>query len=430
MSTRAIRGAMLAIVLSLAPTVGAVESWSSAGGEQVVLVEDRRAPVVTVRLQWPLGKWSVWSRSVPLEAAVESMRFDRERQVREELDRLGATLQLHVGRRSSTLILTVLREELDPALALLQRILTAERLDRAELRRRRRESNLAFKFRLTDPMFLAERSHAAALFPREDPRYRAYFDRPPAESPARLLATREALIAHPRRKIGFAGAITRNEAEAAVANLLPPKQEMPAAFERTAVGPVNSAREDAGVELKKLTQVYFSYTRPSLPLDDPDYPAFLIVDYVLGGNFYSRLASSLRHDGGESYGAWSRSYGDVDAHLYSLITFTRVDNAAATEKKLRDVVAVLHAAGIGEDERVEALAYLAGRRAFGRQAPRQILGRWFYEDSLGLSAGYLDKLVERAARLTPQQIEAFVQRFYDPRHFSMVRVGPPAPRGG
>ena len=85
---------------------------------------------------------------------------------------------------------------------------------------------------------------------------------------------------------------------------------------------------------------------------------------------------------------------------------------------------MFHEKGITEEERAAAVSYLMGSRAFQRQSADQILSRWMGELSLGLPAGFHDDLVDKAAALSLDEINAFIRDFYDPSQFSMVKAVP------
>ena len=107
---------------------------------------------------------------------------------------------------------------------------------------------------------------------------------------------------------------------------------------------------------------------------------------------------------------------------YAAWTYSRNENAAATEAKLREVLRTFHAGGITEEERADAAGYLRGRRAFTVQSPGQVLDRVLWDLSRGLEAGDRDALSERAATLPLDEVNAFIRRFYDPPRFTLVRV--------
>jgi predicted Zn-dependent peptidase len=413
-----------------APAVSseAVRSWQVDAQTRGLLIEDHRAPLVFVRLEFAAGDWSPWLRLSGAGRAFEIQLYDRDGTLRNEVDRLGVDVSLTVGRRAASLRASCLRDDLNELLHLIRRLLRNGELDRRELRRRRREDRLSWELSMRDPRFRAHRAHAELLFEAGDPRLLPYERGGRVRvGVAELAAARDRLLGLAPRRIAFAGALTLDEAVGAAERLLPPAtaEDPPGARPRLLPMREGEGRiDDVEVRLRRLTQVYFSHGRASLPYTDPEFAAFLVADHVLGGHFYSRLSTALRHQGGETYGAFSSNRGDVESGLYELSTFTHAENAAAAERELREVLELFHAAGITEEERVDAVGFLTGRLAFGRRSPEQMLDRRLRERRLGLPEGFLDAQVDRAASLELDEINDFIGRFFDPSRFRMVRVVP------
>ncbi|MBP7146884.1 MAG: insulinase family protein [Acidobacteria bacterium] len=405
---------------------GAVQSWPLDAATYVVLVEDHRVPLVEMRVVFPAGSWSPWVRDSHAEEAFEIQLHDTAGELRRRADELAADVSLAVGERTSTLQAACRAPDLPELLALVQRILVNRDFDRRELKRRSRARSIEWSASQKNPDFVLQQAGARLLFRPGDPRRRPY------EKPGRLLAdvrrlaeARDALVRLPGRTIAFAGDLTPEQARRAATGLLPDAAAARPAGAEPALLPLATERPaELSVPLPRLTQVYFGLGRELLALTDPDYPAFVVADHVLGGHFYSRLYVALRHEGGDTYGTGTIKSPDVEPGAYALWTFTRTDNAAVAERKLRAVLARLHAEGIDEDERAAAVGFLLGRRAFQRQSPAQVLDRWLWERARGLEPGTLDGLPERAARLSADDVNAFVRRFYDPARFTLVKVVP------
>jgi zinc protease len=423
-------------VLLLAALLGAVhaadapprvETWALDAGTTGALVEDHRTAVVAVVLEFPVGSWSPWARSAHGVEAFEMQRFDPEGRLRADGDRLAADVDTQADERSLRLAATCLKSDLPEVMALLKRILSNRDLDESELKRRKRGQELEWKASLKQPFFVARQASVRALFAPGDPRRLAVEKPEPDTTDAeRLVATRDAIVRLPGRVAGFAGDVTRAEVERLVAGLLPETDAKLPPDLAPAFQPILPERErkDTTVPLPRLTQVYFAFGRESLPYPDADYPAFVVADHVLGGHFYSRLYVALRHEGGETYGAGTQNLGDVVIGAYGLGTFTRTANASATETKLREALRIFREKGITEQEREDAIGYLRGRRAFDRQSPGQTLRRWLRERRLGLEDGFTERLPDRAAALSLDEINAFIARYYDPARFTMVKVAP------
>jgi predicted Zn-dependent peptidase len=410
----------------LAPLLLAVASRTVGPGTTVAHLEDRRAPVVTLVVQLPVGTHAPWARESDLETAWTIQGRDPAGTLRARADDLAVDLSLGVGPRTSTLRASFLRDDLDDAVALVRDVLANRVLDEAELKTRRR----AFRFereaeeRTTD--FRIGLETAKRLYEPGDPRRREWDDPlPPSTDVPALLAARDAALRLPGRVVGFAGALSREEAEYHAGRLaLPDVGEAPSGTTPRYRPMRASGAAVATVRVRKLTQVYFGLGRDAPSWTDPDDAAFQVADHVLGGHFYSRLSVALRHERGDTYGAWTEDTTGAAPGWVVAKTFTRAGNAEATEAHLREVLERLHEQGITEEERAEAAGYLLGRRAFAKQSPEQVLTTWMNERMLGVAEGFFDARAERAASIPLDEVNRFIRRFYDPKAWGLVRVVP------
>lgn len=410
----------------LAPLLLAVASWGVGPDTTVAFLEDRRAPIVTLLVQIPVGTHAPWSRDHDLETAWTIQDRDAPGALRARADALAVDLVLGVGPRTAILRASFLRDDLDDAVALVRDVLANRDFDADELKTRRR----AFRFerealeRTTD--FRIGLETARRLYEPGDPRRKAWEDpSPPATDARALVATRDAALRLPGRIVGFAGAISREEAEWHAGRLgLPDTGEAPAGTVPAYRSLRASRTADATVPVRKLTQVYFGLGRDAPAWTDADDAAFQVADHVLGGHFYSRLSVALRHERGDTYGAWTEDTTGSAPGWVVAKTFTRAANAGATEAHLREVLARMHEQGITEEERAAAAGFLVGRRAFARQSPEQMLTTWMNERALGLPEGFFDARAARAASVPLEEVNRFVRRFYDPKAWGLVRVVP------
>ena len=426
----------LSLLLALAVSSAAVcqenasqvQAWRLPDGTSLLLVEDHRAPLIEVRIELPAGTWSPWVRENHAEEAFEIQMFDAKGELRSRADALALDISAWMGDLASTLSLSCHKDDLGAAIGLVRDVLANRDFDRRELVRRRQRREIGWQAFLKDPWLRLGQASARLLFERDDPR------RIPHEKPetlltdtARLALIRDSLVRLPGRTVGFAGDLTREEAERLATGLLPPPAADPPPGLKYAVArltPVVERPREQVVEMPRLTQVYFACTRESLGYLDPDYAASLIADHELGGNFYSRLSVALRHEGGETYGAGVLDNGGIEPGIYALYTFTRAGNASVAEEKITQVLRRFHAEGITEQQRASAAGFLVGRRAFSRQSPGQILDERLWERRNGLPEGFKDRMAEKASTLSLDEINAFIRRFHDPARFTMIRIAP------
>jgi zinc protease len=405
----------------------AVQSWFLDDGTEVLLVEDHRSPMVTVRILFPAGSRGDWGWHNHGSTAMSIQSRDPDGELRARADDLAADVISSMGGRWAEMHVRCRKEDLPATLALVRDTMANREFDRAELRRWRKSRKVHWSSRDKDARYCQQRAVARLLYPPDDPRRRGYEDMNLAPTDAaRLAEVRDVLVRLPGRRIGFAGDLTRAEVEALVVGLLPePLEEIPAGLEprfgpMAAIGP----DDDAEVAVPRLTQVYFGYVRDALLYEDPDYPAQWIANHVLGGHFYSRLSVALRHEGGETYGTWSGGVGFASGTSYGLGTFTNVANVDVADAKLREVLRTLWERGITDEERLAALAYLRGSFPFSRQSPDQILGSALFLRHLDLPLDINEQHLAQAEALTLDEINAFIRDFFDPAHFAMIHVVP------
>ena len=336
-------------------------------------------------------------------------------------------LRTGAGSRNCWIYAWFLKADLAEALDLVRDVLANDSFERAELMRRKRQRKISWKASQKDVQFRGRQLVARSLYLRSDPR-RARFEGPLRIETDReqLRKIRDRIVRLPGRIIALSGDLEQGEAEEIARGLLPAAEAEPPIDVESALLPLRPREEraDATTRVPRLTQVYFGLGRASVPMDAPDYPAFVVANHVLGGHFRSRISMALRHEEGDTYGAFARSEGDVLPGPFVIGSFTRTDNAAAAETKMREAVRVFHQDGITEQERADAVGYLLGRTPFSRQAPTNVLFRRMSEWRLGLPGGFHDELPRRAAELTLDEINTFVYEYYLPEEFVMGRVAP------
>lgn len=419
--------AALALAATPARADDEVESWFLDDGTEVLLVEDHRSPVVSLQITFPAGTHGDWAWEHFANTAMAIQTHDPDGAFDAAADDLATDLGGWVGGLWSGINVRCRKDDLPAALGLLREIMANRNFDRAELRRWRKNRKVYWDSREKDARYCQNRAVAQLLWQPDDPRRRGYEQlRLNPTDPGALADVRDTLIRLPGRRIGVAGDLTRAEVDELVAGLLPaPLEEVPEglapSYGPTAeIGPGN----DEQIPVARLTQVYFGYARDSIRYDDEDYPAFWVANHVLGGHFYSRLSVALRHEGGETYGAWSGGLGLDATASFQLGTFTNADNVDVADGKLRDVLRTFWEDGITDEERVAALANLRGRQPFWRQSPDQILGTALFERQLGFLEGIHELHLEQAEALTLDEINAFVREFFDPADFAMIHVVP------
>ena len=321
----------------------------------------------------------------------------------------------------------VLAVRLVGGLALVVDVLHTTSWDTGELRRSDQSRRLGYRSQLEEPRFILQRAASELVYAPGDPRLRPFAPPEPyARDPEALAAARDRLLASPGRLIGFVGDVDHDTADRLARTLveaLPdPNAPAPSA---PAWLPLRTDLPETAVEtMRNINQVQFAWFSTGLAWSDDRLAAWRIADHVLARHFYARLYVALRHEGGETYGARTSKAPGNEPAAYALTTFTRADNLATTEEKLRGVLTTFHADGITEQELADAVGFFQGRQLFELEAPGQALGNALWEMRNGLEPGFDEAQVQAAAALDVETVNAFIQRFYDPARYTMLRVEP------
>jgi zinc protease len=174
--------------------------------------------------------------------------------------------------------------------------------------------------------------------------------------------------------------------------------------------------------------------------DDPDYPALLIGNYMLGGGFLnSRLAVRLRQKDGLSYGTGSQlSVSALDPYgLFIGYAIYAPQNGTRLEAGFREELARAGKDGFTAEELAAAKSgWLQSRQVSRAQDPelaRTLASALFLNRTLAWDAA----LEQKVSALTVEQVNAAVRKWLAPEKLSMVKAGDftasaaaPAPAAG
>lgn len=160
--------------------------------------------------------------------------------------------------------------------------------------------------------------------------------------------------------------------------------------------------------------------------DNPDYPALVLGNYMLGGGFLnSRLATRLRQKEGYSYGVGSGiNVSSFDE--YGRFTATAIyapQNVDKLEAAFKEEIARMLKDGFTAAE-VEAAksGYLQSRQVSRAQDNElaSLLNRYLFN---GRTLQWDTDFEAKVKGLTPEQINAAMRRYIDPAKMTIVKAG-------
>lgn len=409
---------------------GAEARVDLGGGACLVTEPDHSIPLVSISLCFRVG---MDTEAAELEGisrfAARMLRRGADglgsSAIEMAFDRLGAELSTDVSTSVTTVSLQVIRRSLEPALALLTRLLVRPDFPEAELEKLKRETVADLSEALDDDRTLCQRAFRRALF--GDHAYGRG-----AVGRATTVARFEARVARARYEsiaragqlvVGMSGDVTASEAERLTRALVAALPGGASTDPHAGEPPRRPGRHLVLVDKPDRTQTQVLIGTLGTSPHDEDHVALGAGVAVLGGTFTSRLTREVRSKRGWSYGASARASADRQRHAFTMWTFPAADDCApciALELRLLEAWV---ASGISARELSFIKRYLTRSHAFEVDTANKRLHRALDVDLLDLPRDYHTGFLDRVAGLSRDDVGEAIARRIAPADLVVVVVG-------
>lgn len=407
-----------------------------------LLPKDTRGDTVSVTANFHFGDVESLKRipapagSVAGAMLMRGSKTMSREQISQKLDVLKTTGGVGGGIQGAVIDLDTRRATLADALALAADLLKNPAFPEAEFEQLRMQAITGLEAARKEPNTAVSQAMAA------------HFDPWPADHPLRFKSLDEQLAQWKALKLEDVIAFHRNfygtaEGEIAIVgdfdpasvkaqlqqlfpNWVSPKPYVPIDTHYTAVAPETKRMETPD----KSNAVVAA--RFNLPLNDtdPDYPALLVANHVLGSStLASRLGRRLRETEGLTYGvssslsADSSPDGKDNAGNLVIQAIAAPQNVDKLVTGLREEVAKLVREGIKEDELRSSVNAMLTQRQQARAEDDTIasaLARNLYLDRTMAWSGEIDAKLKS---LTVDQVNAAIRRHFKPEALSVYAAG-------
>ncbi|WCB92789.1 putative zinc protease [Baekduia alba] len=351
-------------------------------------------------------------------------KFDHYKKVNETAERMGGSLNAYTSHDLVAFHITVRAEAALEAIDLLTDFVGRPLLNADELDRERGVVIQEIQRYKDQPSSVAEELIDKAAF-GDHPLGRTVLG--PEEhlrtfSRDAIVAFRERRWAGKRGGAFVVGNVDHVPANGAVAELFNrfPTLDVPDAYE-----PAPSLQLEKLVERRDSNQSHLRLMyEPDVDATDPAQRAALtIYSTLLGGSMGSRLFDEIREQRGLCYSVYAVDHALSDATILQLGAGLESSKTSEAYKRMREIVAELHADGPTEEEVERARAYAAGRRVLAFENTNAV-ARFAASQAIVFGEDIdPDRAIDALDAVTFDQVREIAKKV-DPEAAAVACVGP------
>lgn len=175
----------------------------------------------------------------------------------------------------------------------------------------------------------------------------------------------------------------------------------------------------------KKNAVFIGGVNTKLSMEDADYPAILVANYMFGGSGSSRLFKRIRDKEGLSYGVSSffNVPGMDDGTVFMTQAISNPGNAPKVEASFRDELARTLKEGFTAEEVAAAKKSWLEQNMVQRSQDQALLGLLLSRERFGRTMKFDEALEAKVSALTAEQINEAFRKHVDPASMSFVKAG-------
>jgi len=401
-------------------------------GLTVLIIEDHRAPFVSLQLQIG-GAGGLFEPTAMVGLAGVTAQMLREGtksknsiQLAEEIDRLGASISASSSFGSSDTVLSAsgLSDNFDDWMGIAFEVLLQPSFAADELEKLKQRLRVQLREQRSNANFLLSERFNRAVY-GEHPAANVSVT---AESLDRL--TQDALRKWHRERyapqnsiLGIAGDVRAKELIAKLEKRLAgwKKSDLIPALPRNPQAA--SARKVFLVHRPNSVQTTVSMGNIAIDRRSPDYMPMIVMNDVIGGGASARLFLNLREEKGYTYGV----YSDFTALRYP--GPWRAGGNMRTDVTEGALVEFFNEIRRIRDEKVPAAELEESKRsivasfALSLEQPSRVLGFAITSKLYGLPADYWDSYAAKIAAVTVADVQRVARKYLDPDNIQIAAVG-------
>jgi zinc protease len=402
-----------------------------ANGLTVLVIEDRRLPLVTARLllegAGALGDPPDLPGLANMTAAMlkEGTKTRSSKQIAEEIERLGATINASApwGSEEANLTASGLSDNISEWLPLTADILLNPTFPESELNNLKQRMKVQLRQQRSSPFFLLQERFDRAVYGKHP----AAITAPTPQSIDKI--TQEMLAKWHSEKyvpqnalLGIAGDVRPDDVRQMLSKLPEWKGGTDKAVLPVPTMPV-SGRKIFVVDRSGSVQTDVALGNIAVDRLDLDYVAMVVMDRVVGGGASARLFMNLREVHGYTYGAYSHLIARRYAGPWSAQGSMRTDATAGAMTEFMNEINRIRDQPVMESELEENKRAIVAGFARSLEQPNQLLDYALQLKIYGLPPDYWDTYPAKIMAVTAEQVQRVARKYIVPDNLQIVAVG-------
>jgi zinc protease len=398
-------------------------------GLSVVMLEDARFPLVSVRLSFQAGS-KFDPKDMPGLAAMvaglltQGTKTRSYRDLAEGLTSIGATLNGNASPDVLTLGGSVLAENTAKLLDLTADVALNANFPENEVQLRKQNRKQGLLAQRSQPSFLAREKFNAVLFGDHPYAYIA----PTMESIDRMdqksiIQFRDAFLVPNNAVLLLVGQLPgRAETLKLVRERFAAWKEKPVPAAPAKNFPA-SKRQLVLVDRPGSVQADIHIGRLAATRTDPDYYPLLVGNAILGGGASSRLFIDVREKQGFAYDAHSELDRRKDAGAVAAVTQVRDEVVEPAMEAVLGHLSAMAKTPVSTAELSDVKNHISGTFLLSLETQASLADQVDLVKTMGLPNDYLEMFTTRVRSVEPEQIQAAARKYLAPDNSAIVVVG-------
>ncbi|WP_321477902.1 pitrilysin family protein [uncultured Paludibaculum sp.] len=352
-------------------------------------------------------------------------------QIKDEFDRLKASVRVMGNETGANVGITTTKENLQPVLTLVAELLKESNFPQSEFDQLKQQTLAQLEQQKSEPQAIAVRAVQRHMNPYEkgDVRYVHTVDEEVESVKALTLdevkAFHKAFYGASHGEFVVVGDFDPETTQKEVSDLFNDWKSQQA-FARVkkayiAVEPENKVFETPD----KANAMFIAGLPVKINDTNPDYPAMLVGNYILGSGMNSRLFARIRGKEGLSYGVGAQFMAspEDDGGIFMAFAICAPQNASKVEASFKDEVGLILEKGYSEAEVTAAKKSLLEARQVSRANDNELVGRMAGQRFYNRTMAFDTELESRIQKLTPADIQAAMKKYLDISRMSFYKAG-------